>query len=244
MKPEFLRNLKPIHYAIAAGLLLIGWVFGMAFSGGEHDHTPVASIAKKASKWTCSMHPQILSEKPGKCPICGMALVSLDELGNQPGGKPVLVMTEAARQLARIRTTKVERKLVETEIRLVGKVTFDETHRKTVAAYFPARIDRLYVNYTGVEVRKNDHLAEVYSPDLLTAQTELLSAIKFKSNIETARDKLRLWGLSDQRIQAIEQRGKTSDRMDIDTPLAGIVIEKMINEGDYVKTGPTAVHHR
>jgi Cu(I)/Ag(I) efflux system membrane fusion protein len=120
----------------------------------------------------------------------------------------------------------------------VGKIDYDETRTKSVAAWFPSRIDRLYVDYTGIEVQKGDHLAHVYSPELLTAQQELLSAIKFGAkDLGSIRDKLRLWGFSEEKIKAIEERGETTDRLDIDTPLGGIVIHKNINEGDYVKTG-------
>ncbi len=183
------------------------------------------------------MHPQVQQPKPGKCPICAMDLIPLSQAKSNLGAVRQLEMSVAAKQLARISTQPVKRQFVESEVRLVGKVALDETKTKTVAAYFPARIDRLYVDYTGVEVRKGDHLASVYSPELLTAQTELLSAIKFGSNIESAREKLRLWGLSESRIEAIEKKGKASDQLDIDSPLGGIVIQKHVNPGDYVKTG-------
>ncbi|MFT5469057.1 MAG: Cu(I)/Ag(I) efflux system membrane fusion protein [Verrucomicrobiales bacterium] len=219
---------------IAVGILFAGWILGKL---SRNDHGGGSPDASGVSVWTCSMHPQVQLPKPGKCPICAMNLIPLNK-GKSNSSRPrELVLTEAAKQLAKIRTAPVERRFVEAEVSLVGKVAFDETKTRTMAARFPGRIERLYVDYTGVDVRKGDHLANIYSPELLTAQQELLSAIKFGSNVETSRDKLRLWDLSEERIKAIEELGRTSDRMDIDALLGGIVITKHVNEGDYVKTG-------
>ncbi len=235
MKLTLLKNPKTL--ALGAILILAGWTLGALFSGGGHDHGSSPAGGEQVSIWTCSMHPQIQQPKPGKCPICAMDLIPLKKGGSGKDNPRQLVMTESARQLAKITTVSVERRFVDAEIRLVGKVAFDETSTKTVAAYFPARIDRLYVDYTGISVRKGDHLAQVYSPELLTAQSELISALRFGSNVKVARDKLRLWGLSAERIRSIESNQETTDRLDIDSPLGGIVIQKHVSEGDYVKTG-------
>ena len=229
------QKIVPLIGGLAFAMLAIGWILGASFGGGADGGSAAAGAA--GDIWTCAMHPQIRQPKPGKCPICAMELTPLSKLGAQRGGPRQLALTPQAKLLARIATTEVKRQAVEAEVRLVGKVTYDETRTRTVAARFPARIDRLYVDFTGIEVREGDHLAQVYSPKLLTAQTELLSALRFNSNIETARDKLRLWGLSEERIKAIEEREKTSDRMDIDSPIGGIVINKHVNEGNYLQEG-------
>jgi len=223
--------------------LVVGVAIGaIIFRGGGKsaagDHSGHTGGEAAATKWTCSMHPQIQQPKSGKCPICAMDLIPLKK-GSKTTLRPKeLVMSPEARALARISTVEVSRQLVDAKIDMVGKIDYDETRTKTIAAWFPARIDRLYVDYTGVEVKKGDHLANVYSPELLTAQRELISAIKFKSgDIETVKEKLRLWGLSEEKIRSIEVKGQTSDRMDIDAPFGGIVIHKGVDQGDYVKTG-------
>ncbi|MCB1090866.1 MAG: efflux RND transporter periplasmic adaptor subunit, partial [Verrucomicrobiae bacterium] len=226
---------------LGVGLVAVGWLIGLVTSGNSRSGTSGESsgpAATESQTWTCSMHHQIKRNGPGKCPICAMDLIPVSQLKGKsdPGGRR-LAVSEEARKLAGIRTVAVERRLVDAEVRLVGKIDYDESRKRTLAAWFPARIDRLYVDYTGIEVQKGDHLAHVYSPELLTAQKELLSAIKFGSDVETIRDKLRLWGLSDDKIRAIEGRGETSDRMDIDSPISGFVIQKYIKEGDYRKTG-------
>jgi len=237
--------MKKNHYqqiGMGVGILIVGILIGVFLKGGKDEHAghQTTGQTEEATTWTCSMHPQIQQPKPGKCPICGMDLIPLEQKTETSARPRELTLSHQAKQLAKITTVSVERKFPETKIRMVGKVHADETRVKTVAAWFPARIDRLYIDYTGVRVKKGDHLAHVYSPDLLTAQTELLTALKFKSDEETiaaARDKLRLWGLSEEKIKEIEQSEKAVDRMDINTPTGGIVIHKHINQGDYVKTG-------
>ncbi len=206
----------------------------------------------KATIWTCSMHPQIRLPKPGKCPICGMTLIPLDEGAGDEESR-VLVMSPADRKLAEIETTPVERRFADAEIRMVGLVEYDETRIKAITAWVPGRIDRLYVDYTGVTVNQGDHLVELYSPELLTAQAELISAKKRAESgasersdflresdirgLESVRRKLSLWGLDASQIQAIESGGEPETNVVIKSPISGVVIHRALNEGQYVATG-------
>ena len=124
------------------------------------------------------MHPQIKLPKPGKCPICFMDLIPLDRDVGEELGPRQLRMSEGAARLAEIQTTLVKRQYAANEIRMVGKVEYDETRVVDVTAWAPGRLDRLYVDYTGVTVRKGDHLVSMYSPELIVAQRELLRAMK------------------------------------------------------------------
>jgi len=228
---------------IACLSVIAGLTLGFFLFRGGHSHDSETSSAGEpgataAEIWTCSMHPQVQAPKPGKCPICAMDLIPLTATVGG-GGERSFSMSETAKKLAEITTTEVTRGHPEAVIRLFGKVMYDETKMKTIAARFPARIDKLFVDYTGILVKQGDHLATLYSPELLSAQTELLTAKKFNnpSAAEITRDKLRLWGFSDSRIAAIESSGKTSDQLTIDAPSSGIVTHKNVNEGDYVETG-------
>ena len=233
----------------ASAALLLGLAIGFFLfrnhppTEGGHDHGNASSggdgeAAAKDEVWTCSMHPQVKAPKPGLCPICAMDLIPLSAMGGGDGERS-FSMSEAAKALAGITTVEVSRSHPEAEVRLYGKIVYDETTMRTVAARFPARIDRLFVDYTGIRVEKGDHLAILYSPDLLSAQTELLTAKKFDNQkaVGVARDKLRLWGFSEKRIAEIETSGKTSDQLMVDAPTSGIVTHKNVNEGDYVQTG-------
>lgn len=200
------------------------------------------------------MHPQIRMSHPGKCPICGMDLIPVAS-GNhaEKMGDRELKLSPLAMKLADIQTVPVERKYVSVSIRMVGKVDYDETRVGHITAWVPGRLDRLYVDYTGISVRKGDHMVYLYSPELLTAQEELIQAIRAlgelkesgmkimretaSQTVEASREKLRLWGLTEKQITEIEKSGEASDHITIYSPMGGVVIEKHVEEGEYVKTG-------
>lgn len=242
--------------------LVIGFNLGRR-SGPTEEHATRGhpgheAIERKAEVWTCAMHPQIRLPKPGKCPICGMDLIPLvAEKGDEGAGEMPnsrrLSMSAAAVALAEIQTAQVRRMLVSKEVRMVGKVDYDETRVRTIAAWVPGRIDRLYVDYTGIDVKKGDHLVYIYSPELRTAQEELLQAKKAvgelrksevsvlrksaKATKQAAREKLRLLGLTPQQIEDIEKRGVPTDHLTIFAPSGGTVVQKHAVEGMYVETG-------
>lgn len=202
--------------------------------------------------WTCSMHPQVRLPAPGLCPICGMDLVPA-EPGDDAAAAPTLVMTAAAARLAEVVTEPVRREYVAREVRMVGKVAFDETRLAYLTAWVPGRLDRLFVDYTGVNVRSGDHLVEIYSPKLYAAQQELLQAIATsdklgQSSLEllrtsadrtvtSAREKLRLWGLQPEQIEAMVERGSPDLHVTIQAPASGVVVHKNAVEGMYVEEG-------
>jgi Cu(I)/Ag(I) efflux system membrane fusion protein len=211
--------------------------------------------AKKEAKYACAMFCVPPLPNPGKCPICGMEMVEVDVGEAEEGGAEprTLTLSEYAQKLSEIRTTPVERRFVFAEIRMVGKVEYDETRLAYLTAWVPGRLDRLYVDYTGVPVQKGDHMVYMYSPELATAQTELLEALNRVKQpdtgrpsvvndragewLEDIRDKFRLWGLTDEQIAEIESRGTVSNYMTIYAPMGGIVIHKNALEGMYVDTG-------
>lgn len=213
------------------------------------DLIPVKKEDTSAQKvWTCSMHPQIKQDKPGKCPICGMDLIPIKSDTGSNSDREVK-LSKYAMKLAEIESVKVIRKKVQKEIRVVGKLGFDETLQKTITAWIPGRLDRLFVDYTGISVKKNDHLVSIYSPELLASQEELiqtyqalqntkgLSKESMQQTLNSIREKLRLWGLNENQIQHVINTGRASDHMIIYSPLEGVVIHKMIKEGMYVKAG-------
>ncbi|MFH1756007.1 MAG: efflux RND transporter periplasmic adaptor subunit, partial [Candidatus Latescibacterota bacterium] len=127
--------------------------------------------------WTCSMHPQIKLPKAGKCPICFMDLIPLETGSSEDLGPRQIRLSESAKQLARIQTTRVAAASAEAAIRLVGKITYDESKLAYISAWVPGRLDRLYADYTGIAVGKGDPLVKMYSPELISAQEELIQAL-------------------------------------------------------------------
>lgn len=203
--------------------------------------------------YTCSMHPTVRLQDPdAKCPICFMDLIPVADGATNDANPRRLAISESAAALSRIETMPVSRFMPTAEVRLYGKVTYDETSVARLTAYFPSRIDRLFVNYIGVPVKRGDHLAEVYSPELLGAFEELRQAKLAQIDVEgtsrlvreatrdtliASREKLRLFGLTDEQIAAIEDGTFESDRLTIYTPIGGVVTHLGVREGDYVETG-------
>jgi len=244
---------KMLRFLIIA--ILVGILIGKSI-GPQKPKTEVtaAKTQAKAQVWTCSMHPHIKLPKPGLCPICNMELIPLSTDETEVGtSMRQLTVSENAKKLMDIEVTPVERKFVSAVVRMVGKVDYDETNLAYITAWVPGRLDKLYVDYTGVPVNKGDHMVYLYSPELISAQEELLQAIEAIKNIQetelgvmqemtesmanAAREKLRLWGLTPEQITEIETTGQVTDHMTIYSPTSGIVIHKNALEGMYVQTG-------
>ena len=208
----------------------------------------VTPVVAGETLWTCSMHPQIRQPKPGKCPICGMDLIPVTK---SAGGMRTLAISAESKALMRIETSPVERRYVTHEIPMVGRVDYDETKLGYITAWVPGRLDRLFVDFTGIEVKKGDHLASIYSEQLYSAQEELIQALKYRSErpeatttlirpidlVASAREKLRLLGLKEEQIAEIEKQDRPTDHLTISAPLGGIVIEKLKQQGERVELG-------
>ncbi len=244
---------------IALALIVLAFVLGyraaLPEDGEPASPTSVAdehADGAESEQWyTCSMHPSVRLKDPNaKCPICHMDLIPVREGADVRAA--ALSITEEARALADIRTAPAARFFPEAQIRMYGKVTYDETVVARLSAYFPARIERLFVNFVGVPVRRGDHLAEVYSPELLSAFEELrqarLAADEVGSaselvrratldTLDAAREKLRLYGLSEEQIRSVEEGEHEGDRLTIFAPIGGVVTHLGVREGDYVQTG-------
>lgn len=196
--------------------------------------------ATAEGEWTCSMHPQIRLDKPGQCPICGMNLIPVSQLSE---------LSETERR-AGIETEPVEYRELSKEVRAVGKLDYNERRVAYIAARVAGRVDRIYADFTGIQVKEGDHLVDIYSPDLVVAQRELLLSLEVaerargersigETNLEGARTKLRLLGILPEQLAEIERTRKTSTHLTIYAPIGGTVIEKNVRAGQYVNEGDT-----
>ncbi len=256
------RPLLAAIFLLFLGIFL-GWVFRQSVAATtqhsadtESEHVGHEGLGSKegdqsqVTTWTCAMHPQIRSNKPGKCPLCGMKLVPVQT--RTTGGLRTLVVSPEARALMNVETVPVERKYVATKIRMTGKVDFDETKLGTITAWVAGRLDQLYVDFTGVDVQKGDHMAYIYSEQLYAVQEELLQALKYAREasdnsvrrgignidlVESAREKLRLLGLTQKQVENIEKENRPSSHLTIYSPVSGVVIEKLKQEGERVQLG-------
>jgi Cu(I)/Ag(I) efflux system membrane fusion protein len=220
-------------------------------AGDTHEHGPL--------QYTCPMHPFIIKDKPGACPICGMSLVPVKKADsgqpgeNKPEMKEHVSLSPSQMVMANVATVKVDRAPLAKEISAVGIVQYDQSRQAKVTAWVAGRIDRLYVDTVGAFVSKGRPVAEVYSPDLVSAQQEYLLALKSREQLKgssiqaisqggeglvsSARQRLKLLGVKEYQIAALEKSGQPNIRLSIYTPLSGIVIEKIVVQGQYVNVG-------
>lgn len=233
---------------VIAGLLM-GWLIFHGSAPEEKSATEETASrheghhhaeGEEKTIWTCAMHPQIRMDKPGQCPICGMDLIPLQKSTN-PVDDQALEMSEAAMKLAEVQTSIVGKGSAVREVLLYGKIRPDERRLQSQTAHVPGRIEQLLINVTGESVKKGQLIAKIYSPELVTAQKELLEALsmqdKYPAVTEAAREKLRNWKLSEKQIRDIETSGKVTSTFDIYANTSGIVTSRKVNEGDYAGKG-------
>ncbi len=247
---------------IAIGTLLVGlavgyWLFadvgsepGEAEQMHDDDHND-------SGVYTCSMHPQIRSNQPGDCPICGMELIPAS---SETDDELVLAMTETAVALAELNTTAVREvsslsELAASEegdasasgLRVSGRLQTDETRAATQSAHVAGRIERLLVGFEGERVQVGQRIAEVYAPELVSAQRELLEAARLAGSspevgealLTAARTRLSSLEIPATTIDEILQTGQTRERFPILADAAGVVLDKRVEVGDYVREGET-----
>ena len=237
------------------GIFIAGLVIGLLLrsGGGPVGKTsPTYTSASEILFWTCSMHPQIKQKESGRCPICDMDLTPMREYAGG-GGKASLKLGERARQLASIRTTPVEYRELVKSVYTVGKIDYNESRVSHVTAWVSGRIEKLYVDFTGTIVKKGEHLVSMYSPDLLSTQKEYLLAYSgieqfsnsdipevissSKSLLENTKQRLLLWGITEEQIDELERTQKPQNSLTIFAPGGGTIIHKNAIEGMYFKTG-------
>lgn len=248
------RSMFPAAMLVAALTLAVG-ALACGSGGNEGDTEPASTSGEhtEAKLYTCAMHPHIVLKEPGDCPICGMELVPV-ATGASEVSDAALQLSPYAQALARVQTARVERRPVTIELRLAGKLVYDETRVRTISAWLPGRIDRLYVDYVGVTVNVGDHLGELYGPDLLSSQQDLIEAARSvrrseqsssslasitRATLEASRERFRLWGFSPKQIRRLEQQRQPSDHLTLYSPISGVVIERAVDEGSYVREGDT-----
>jgi Cu(I)/Ag(I) efflux system membrane fusion protein len=155
----------------------------------------------------------------------------------------MLQLSAHALAMASVETTHVTRRALARELRAVGKIQYNESSLATVTARVDGYAERLFVNFTGVEIKKGDHLADIYSPDLLVAQQELLIALQGGGSpranplVEAASLKLKRWGLTEEQVKALVDQKKITDRVTLLSPISGTVIEKTVVENSAFKAG-------
>tara|TARA_B100000809_G_scaffold251920_1_gene285989 strand:- start:4953 stop:6734 length:1782 start_codon:yes stop_codon:yes gene_type:complete len=232
-------------YIFYIGILTVGLFLGSNFFGKnsnteiEHTHTSAVETNKM---WTCSMHPQIMRPEAGDCPICGMDLIPIES--NSEGLlEDQFKLSHNAMALANIQTSIVGKSIsdINTGIVLSGKIVENENETATIPAHFDGRIEKLYLKSLGERVVKGQAIADVYSPTLIAAQQELITAFRIKESqpqlYKAVKNKLKNWMIDDVQLKEIETTGQVKKRVTIYSHITGVVTAISINEGSHIMHG-------
>lgn len=257
--PEPRRSWLKITVAIAVVCGIIG---GVAIFNGFIPWRTDTAGEKSAPKYQCPMHPTVASDRPGTCPICSMDLVPISADGGKTGpdapvsgvpGLAVVSIPPQTRQLMGLKLGKVEQRSLSREVRTSARIMADETRLWRVTTKIEGWVDKLFVAYTGQEVKKGDPMLTIYSPMLVTAQAEYLTALRARGGsksgsgadaastssilVDSARRRLELWDISAEQIEQIERSGKVEKYLTLYAPADGVVTERNITAGQKIMSG-------
>ncbi|HJV66281.1 MAG TPA: efflux RND transporter periplasmic adaptor subunit [Geomonas sp.] len=256
---------RSVKVAVPIVLIVIAAAAGGGYYLWQHKKAATEGQAAQGQVlYTCAMHPFIIKDKPGSCPICGMQLIKkvaqpetagaqTPEQKQQAAQLGQVALSPTQQVMANVETVAVTRGALGKEIAAVGIVQYDQSRQAKVTAWVAGRIDRLNIDTVGAYVSKGRPVAELYSPDLVAAQQEYLLALKSRAQLKnspiqsisqggeglvsSARQRLKLLGVKDSQIASLEKAGEPNIRIPIYTPLSGVVIEKIVQQGQYVNMG-------
>lgn len=247
------KILKRTTPALVAAFLFLA-VGGAVSCRRDGDAATKVQAAKP--QYHCPMHPTYVSDRPGQCPICKMDLVPIEAASASPtagaegaavAGRAMVALSPERRQLLGVRSEAVTRRHLDRTIRTVGRVAMDERRLHHVHTKYEAYVEKLYVNFVGQMVRKGDHLAALYSPELVATQQEYLLAFRAQQRLarsgiasvakggtdllEAARQRLLFWDVSPEDIATLERTGKVERTVDLHAELPGYVLQKSAVHG-------------
>ncbi len=254
MKKNILITVLATALVIMIGRELISRGSGSAAESvkGKVDQVP----EPEQEYYTCPMHPSVRSDRPGACPVCGMALVK--KTTQQAVGEEHVTNIEGIslsptqRVMANVTTATVERKTLRKELTAIGVVDFAEPNYLHISMRFSGRLDKLYLTYTGQTVNKGDPVADVYSPEAISAQQEYLLALESREQMKNApeqvvagavdlhdqaRQKLIRWGFTEQQVKKLAESREIARTITMLSPISGTVMKKNVDPQHYAVMG-------
>jgi len=225
------------HRLFLAAILLVAAIGLGAFAAetsGQTNATSAVAVAPGKTLYTCGMHPWIIQDHPGDCPICGMKLEPVRKTAGVVEASSAITIDPATIQLMNIQTAEVARGPLRRSIRTVGTIDYNETGLADVTIKFKGWIEKLYVDATGHLVHHGEPLFEIYSPELYSAEAEYLAVLNSTNGSggtmlrDAALDKLKFFDISDAQIAKLEKSPAPTKTLQILAPADGFVIEKNV----------------
>ena len=220
-------------FIVKRNLLLLTVLLLFAGCKGKKDSTGTAAHEhKEAQQDTCPMHPQIVQDNPGKCPICGMDLVPKSTSGGSAVDTGLAHLLKPVNEQVVARTTTV---LPESGVRIFsmdvqGRISYDTRRQTSIASRVSGRIEKLYIKYNYQPVRAGQLIMEIYSPDLAAAQRELIFLSRGSGDrtslLPKARQRLLLLGMQPAQIDQVLRTGKVLYRVPVYSKVSGYILEK------------------
>jgi len=223
-------------------------ICGMKLVPVEKEEKATPPAVKKKTMYRSTMNPNEISDKPGKDSM-GMQMVpfEVEEGGevSEVGGRIAVKISPERQQLIGVKSEKLRIQPIHKLIRAVGRIDYAEPNISLVTLKFEGWVEDLFVNSTGRFVRKGDRLLDIYSPDLVAAQQEYLLAMKANdlpggsglSVLKSARERLKLWNISDEQVENLERTGEVKKTLMLYAPISGFVIEKEVLQGQKIMPG-------
>lgn len=237
---------------VLKNFMIMGLLFLFAFckNSKESDSKVAGHDGHNEVYYTCSMHPQVMKDKPGNCPICGMKLIKVSKSSKVESEG--VQLTELQIQLGDILTDTIKNGMLGNQMVLTATLNADQRKINAVSAKVMGRIERLYFKNVGDYVKKGDKLFDIYSEELNNAKQEYVlaltkqkilgnSVVDFTTLIESAKNKLLLWGLSRSQIRDLALKKSSSINTTFYSPVSGNIASLDITEGEYAMEGGTIV---
>lgn len=219
-----LKNIKAI-----LAILLIASLF---FACSDQQKKPAASQVKPVAKYTCPMHPQVLEDHPGTCPICGMTLVKKAAQASEDAGISLNTVLKPVNGsvVSSVAAITPEQKTVPITVSANGYLDFDKRTFNNIASRFSGRIEKLYIKYAFQEIHRGERIFDIYSPELVTAQQDLIFLSKNSPQeiglMQAAKQKLLLLGMTDAQVEQVIRSGKAFYNFPVYSPYEGHVHDR------------------
>ena len=227
-------------------IILYSAIFVVTFSSCKEEKKQLVVAEKKDVYYTCSMHPQVHEEHPGNCPICGMKLIAVPKTSTSETSE--IRLTTQQIQLGNIQVDTIGKSLINDKLVLAGTLNFNEDKFSSVSARVEGRIQKLYYKNIGDYVQKGDKIFDLYSEQLNNAKQEYINAVQQQNSmgnslinyaalVESAKNKLTLWGLTNEQINQLTKNKDASPLTAFYSTEEGYITSLNVNEGDYVMEG-------